>query len=510
MKADSQKDTTLPPIALLDAVNSLYDDELKPTLGLLRRRLKELYDVYLPAQDVRKLVQVFVEANIMRVNGCENDLEVMLTSRPSGSLVDPMDPDEPYDPEIFQRMQVFMDVVAAVDPDRLYRGGRYGMAQQLRSVEMPELRRFSLGRVCHIVQRAIERKIVGYRKRGSLAPYRLSDAFLKSTEESHYLLQADLPTIKTMAELRAALTMLWMNPKHHQGVALSQVKDELKQSAKRSLSEHLLGYGKLSQLFTAPELAGSCDLFFECHDVLLFPPILLSANEVFAPRTRTGCTPASSCCSLTAPRLEGSSDLSHECHDVLLYPPYLVSAKEHCATPSTTCSSLSDDSSRGPFARGRYTERARTGCAPIPSRTSSRKVPAPAASETSSVTGPLGLELNVDKTAVWSPDAGVQRLLPDALRARWAETTFASSKVSNISSVPTADGLASVQAPGLQVPSPLLLPDLFNMPPPLLPGVPFVNALCLDVPEMLRWDEMVHASLQLTLAMATVQRESLT
>merc|ERR1719409_2263709 len=202
-----------------------------------------------------------------------------------------------------------------------------------------------------------------------------------------------------MAELRAALTMLWMNPKHHQGVALSQVKDELKQSAKRSLSEHLLGYGKLSQLFTAPELAGSGDLFFECHDVLLFPPFLLSA-------------------------------------------------KEHCATPSTTCSSLSDDSSRGPFARGRYTERARTGCTPIPSRTSSRKVPAPAASETSSVTA--------------SPPL-----------------TFASSKVSNISSVPTADGLAGVQAPGMQVPSPLLLPDLFNMPPPLLPGVPFVNALCL-------------------------------
>jgi len=48
------------------------------------------------------------------------------------------------------------------------------------------------------------------------------------------------------------------------------------------------------------------------------------------------------------------------------------------------------------------------------------------------------------------------------------------------------------------------------MPPPVLPGVPFVNALCLDVPEMLRWDEMVHARLQLTLALAAVQRESLT
>ena len=85
-----------------------------------------------------------------------------------------------------------------------------------------------------------------------------------------------------MAELRAVLTMLWMNPKHHQGLSLSQVKDEIKRSAKRSLSEQLLGYGKLSQLFTAPELAGSCDMFYECHDVLLCPPILVSANEVCA------------------------------------------------------------------------------------------------------------------------------------------------------------------------------------------------------------------------------------
>ena len=44
--------------------------------------------------------------------------------------------------------------------------------------------------VCHIVQRAIERKIVGYKKGGSLAPYRLSDAFLKNAAENHDLLQA--------------------------------------------------------------------------------------------------------------------------------------------------------------------------------------------------------------------------------------------------------------------------------------------------------------------------------
>jgi hypothetical protein len=507
MKGYSQKGTTVPPSALFNAVNSLYDDELKPNLGLLRRRLKELYDVYLPAQDVREIVQVFVDAKIMRADGDAGDLVVMLTSRPSGCLVDPMDPDEPYDPEIFQRLQAIMDAVAAADPHRLYKGGRYGMAQQLRSVEMPELKRFSLGWVCHIVQRAIERKIVGYKKGGSLAPYRLSDAFLKNAAENHDLLQADLPTIKTMAELRAVLTMLWMNPKHHQGLSLSQVKDEIKRSAKRSLSEQLLGYGKLSQLFTAPELAGSCDMFYECHDVLLCPPILVSANEVFTQRTRTDCTPASSRFSLAAPRREGSSDLSHECRDVSQYPPTPVNAKEVCTTASSRgsltaprregSSDLSLDEDRSLVyamnldcprqvarertlyppslvnAKGDCTDR--TGCTPIPSRRSFTKDPTPAAIEASSATVSPAL-------------------------------TFA-SEVSDVSSAPTADGSADGLA---GVPPPLLLPDLFNVPPPLLPNVPFVNALCLDTPEMLRWGGMVPAALQLTLALAAVQRESMT
>ena len=34
--------------------------------------------------------------------------------------------------------------------------------------------------------------------------------------------------------------------------------------------------------------------------------------------------------------------------------------------------------------------------------------------------GPLGLSLNVDKTAVWAPDAGARGVLPASLRERWA------------------------------------------------------------------------------------------
>ena len=35
-----------------------------------------------------------------------------LPARPAGSFVDPMDPHEPYDAGIFQRLQVLMDAVA--------------------------------------------------------------------------------------------------------------------------------------------------------------------------------------------------------------------------------------------------------------------------------------------------------------------------------------------------------------------------------------------------------------
>ena len=55
----------------------------------------------------------------------------------------------------------FIPKVAASDRDRLYKGGRYGMAQQLRSVEMQELQVFSLGQVCHIVRRAVRMTVGG-------------------------------------------------------------------------------------------------------------------------------------------------------------------------------------------------------------------------------------------------------------------------------------------------------------------------------------------------------------
>merc|ERR1719159_1982494 len=200
--ADPQSCRALPPDAVLKAVNSLYDDELRPNLGLVRRRLKELYDVLVPISDLRKLIQGLVKAKILSVQGDPQEPVLTLNSRPAGSFIDPMDPDEPYDAGIFQRMQALMDAVTVSDPQRLYKGGRYGMAQQLRSVEMPELQDFSLGQVCHIVQLAIGKKIVGYKKGGALVPYKLSDSFMKNSADSSDSNSVDfLPTIKTVAEL---------------------------------------------------------------------------------------------------------------------------------------------------------------------------------------------------------------------------------------------------------------------------------------------------------------------
>merc|ERR1719182_650618 len=200
-----------------------------------------------------------------------------------------MDPREPYDQEIFQRMRVMMDAVAVADPDRLYKGGRYGMAQQLRSVEMPELQDFSLGQVCHIVQLAIGKKIAGYKKGGALVPYKLSDSFMKNSAESSDSNSVDLlPTIKTVAELRTVLMVLWMNPEHHQGLQLSLVKDKIEQTTKRTLSEHQLGFSKLSHLFSMAELEGCCELRHdEPFQPVLCPPSLLATNEVAKPCNKT-------------------------------------------------------------------------------------------------------------------------------------------------------------------------------------------------------------------------------
>jgi hypothetical protein len=288
--ADPPLGKGLPPGAVLKAVNSLYDDELRPNLGLVRRRLKELYDVLVPITELRKLIHSLVKAKILSVQGDPQEPVLAVRSRPVGSFVDPMDPDVPYDTAIFQRMQVLMDAVAASDPQRLYKGGRYGMAQQLRSMEMPELQDFSLGQVCHIVQLAISKKIVGYKKGGALVPYKLSDSCVKNSAESSDSNSVDLlPTIKSVAELRTVLMVLWMNPEHHAGLQLSLVKDKIEQTAKRTLSEHQLGFSKLSHLFSMAELEGCCELRHEePFQPVLCPPSLVTANGVAKPCKTAG------------------------------------------------------------------------------------------------------------------------------------------------------------------------------------------------------------------------------
>merc|ERR1719352_2159803 len=158
------------------------------------------------------------------------------------------------------------------------------MAQQLRATEMQELQAFSFGQVCHIVQLAIGKKIVGYKKGGALVPYQLSDSCLKNSAESSDSSSVDVfPPIKTVAELRSVLMALWMNPENHQGLPLSLVKDKIEHSTKRSLSEHLLGFSKLSHLFGAPELEGCCELRHdEPFQPVLCPPSLVIANGVSA------------------------------------------------------------------------------------------------------------------------------------------------------------------------------------------------------------------------------------
>lgn len=280
----------LPADAVFKAVNSLYDDDLRPNLGLVRRRLKELYDVLVPITDLRKLIQSLVKAEVLVVQGDPQEPVLTLTARPAGSFIDPMDPHEPYDAGIFQRLQVLMDAVAASDRDRLYKGGRYGMAQQLRSVEMQELQVFSLGQVCHIVQLAIGKRIVGYRKGGALVPYQLSDSCLKNAADAGDASSIDLPVpIKSVAELRAVLLVLWMDPENRQGLPLSLVKDRIEQATKRALSEHALGFAKLSHLFSTAELEGCCELRTDGpFQPTLYPPALVTANGVSKPGKTSG------------------------------------------------------------------------------------------------------------------------------------------------------------------------------------------------------------------------------
>jgi len=150
---------------LRGAVQSLYDDQVKPTIGIIRRRMQELYDADLSCKAIE---QTLVQAPGVILDGKTSNHTAVLVGQ-EGHFVDPLDQSDPFPEDVWNVLEEVVSVAA--EKQVYWRGGRYGCAQQLKA--LPILSHYTLGQVQHLVQLAIQKKLLGY-KGGTLVAYELS------------------------------------------------------------------------------------------------------------------------------------------------------------------------------------------------------------------------------------------------------------------------------------------------------------------------------------------------
>jgi len=164
--------------ALHRCVSSLYDDQVRPTLAIIRRRYQELEgrEVSLP-----ELSEQLAKAPWATLTGPAANPCALLDRDPP--FVDPLDPSDPYPPTLWRALdQVLADMA---DKGTVFRGGRYGCAQELRQLKL--LESYSLGQVQHMVQLLIERMHLRYVRsgKGTLAPLARCCSTASSSHGSH-------------------------------------------------------------------------------------------------------------------------------------------------------------------------------------------------------------------------------------------------------------------------------------------------------------------------------------
>jgi len=167
---------------ILSAVESLYNDELRPYSRILKKRLAEQHSIPAGAMKdsdsdgLRALCESSTSLRVETENGGE--WSVLLTNR-GPNFVDIYDNIDVY-PEHFWVAAEFYFRRLSKSGDYRFPGGRYASARALAARQLPFLANFSLGQVCHFMQIAVsKRKLLGYAD-GAMVPYTCSTSLAKS------------------------------------------------------------------------------------------------------------------------------------------------------------------------------------------------------------------------------------------------------------------------------------------------------------------------------------------
>lgn len=236
---------------LVSALESLYEDRIKPLANYVKGRLKERS---CPESLVKNFVELYAEHSdlfrVERPTQVDDEVTIFCVKEPSWfkGWVDIDSPSDPYDEAMWQALEKFLD------GEHTFAGGRYGMARELMQRHLSFLAPHSLGEVCHIVQLAIQhRRLIVYHRK-MLKPIQTVLQPSATGAIGNPAIQEG-EDIKDMDDLCSVLFRMLLH--HPQGLRLCRLKQMIKHEFSRKLSEMSFQCTKLIELFNTEPLTST-------------------------------------------------------------------------------------------------------------------------------------------------------------------------------------------------------------------------------------------------------------
>merc|ERR1712232_429235 len=232
---------------LVTALESLYQDRIKPMASYVKGRLKERLCSEMIMKNFVELYSKHSDLFVVHQATHADEVAIFLVNEPSWfkGWIDIDSANDPYDESMWEEFAKFLN------GEHTFAGGRYGMARELMQRNLPFLASNSLGEVCHIVQLAIQhrRLIVYHRKmlkpiQTVLQPSPAATASAPGVQEGE--------DIKEMDDLVCVLFRMLLH--HPQGLRLCRLKQMIKHEFSRKLSEMSFQCTKLIELFNTEPL----------------------------------------------------------------------------------------------------------------------------------------------------------------------------------------------------------------------------------------------------------------
>jgi len=256
---------------LQQALESLYEDQIYPTPKSLKARLQLMSFAPDALPYFMCLYAAFEHHYIVTPEGSPHKgVLFKVTPKYFKGWIDPTSPEDPFSPEMWEAFvkkleELLQSVDIANQTDLInapfvFHRGRYGMAQELEKRNFDLFKGKSLGELCHIVELAIQKKLLAY-EHNMLLPAKacvsLSNALVgRPTTHSSFGTSDGIEHISDKDELKKCVEELLSIYK--EGFNLSTLKTKIKQNFAKRLSETAFHQIKLLDLVQSPPLNEVC------------------------------------------------------------------------------------------------------------------------------------------------------------------------------------------------------------------------------------------------------------